>query len=314
MDEQKESKMMIRVRTIKITMLIILFVSIKSFAQTDSDDKKPKRDKSRKGFHAGLYVGSYFANRSTATIYDGYGFDQYGMKNNFANSFMYNRIVNDYGGGNGLPDQIALALNVNHGDWSFNETDMPTKMKYNPAILVGLHTMYGFTQKDALIFNATGTKLTASGAFTITLNTTPVGYQQPGYLNVQTFGITGGEERALFQIGYRRILGDDDVFNFFIEGGPEINLAKFVKNQVTINNLVIDMAAYYNNPYYPMYHEKILIGEGLGVFGGLGLNITAGAKYNLQFVYNPSFEKINIGANPQFKWQHALGLRAYYNL
>src|ERR1035437_3430648 len=296
------------------SLMLLLLFSIKSIAQTDDDEKRPKDYKSRKGFHAGIYVGSYFANKSTASNYDGYGYDVNGIKDDFANSFMNMRINFDYGGLNGQPDQIAQALNVNHGDWGFDQTDMPIKMKYNPAIVVGIHTMYGFTQKDALIFNATGTKLTVNGDFSITLNTTPVGPTQPGYQNIKACAITGGEQRVMFQMGYRRILGDDDLFNFFIEGGAELTMAKLIRNQITINNLQIDLTSYYSYPAYFGFREKHLSGLGLGAFGGFGLNLTANRKCNIQLVYNPSYEKINIGMDPSRKLQHAIGLRVYYNI
>jgi len=294
-------------------LILILLLSIKGIAQTEGDETKPRSNKSRKGFHAGVYTGAYFANKSTANIYDGYGYDIYGAKNDFANSFMNLSINYYYGGGTPQGDQIATALNVNHGDWSFNQTDMPYKVKYNPGILVGIHTMYGFTQKDALIFNASGTRLTLNGDFTITLTTTPVGPTQPGYQNIKTFVITGGEQRVLFQLGYRRILGDDDLFNFFIEGGAALNMSKMVRNQITINNLQIDLTNYYNNTtLYNGFRAKYLSGVGLGAFAGFGLNLTANSKCNIQLVYNPSYEKIKIGVNPAIKLQNTIGLRIYY--
>ena len=30
----------------------------------------------QKGFHAGIYVGAFWANHNTANLYDGYGFDE----------------------------------------------------------------------------------------------------------------------------------------------------------------------------------------------------------------------------------------------
>ncbi len=274
------------------------------------DDKLP--DNSWTVFETGIYIGAYFANKSTASIYDGYGFDPNGVKNDFANSFMNQTINYNYGGGNGQPDLIAQALNVNHGDWSFDQTDMPLKMKYNPGIIIGIHTKYGFTKKDALILNVSGTRLTVTGDFTITLNTTPVGNTQPGYINAPTFAITGGEQRVLFQMGYRRILGNNERINFFIEGGAELDMAKLIKNQLTINNLQIDLTTYYSYPQWNVFRAKHLSGVGLGAFGGLGLNLSVNPKCNIQLVYNPSYEKINIGINTKIKLQNTIGLRIYY--
>lgn len=295
------------------SILLFFHFSLQSVAQDDDNGRRQRDFKSRKGFHAGFYMGSYFANKYTSALYDGYGYDANGVKNDFINSLMNKRINFDYGGGNGLADQVAVALNVNPGDWSFTQTDMPLKVKYNPSILVGIHMMYGFTQKNALIFNISGTKLNLAGNFTITLNTLPIGPTQPGYQNIKIFSITGAEQRVLFQIGYRRIIGDDDMFNFFIEEGMAVNMAKLVKNQIAINNLPIDLTSYYNNyNIYNGFRAKYLTGVGLGAFAGIGLNLTVNPKCNIQLVYNPSYEKINIGIDPTLKLQHSIGIRIYY--
>ncbi|HEY4799986.1 MAG TPA: hypothetical protein VII99_12975, partial [Bacteroidia bacterium] len=156
----------------RATLILAFCISTtNAFSQTEDADK-PVTDRNIKGFHAGIYVGSLIPNQSTSGLYDGYGFDSIGVKNNFYRSFMYRSIVMTYGGGYGygFPDQIAQALNVNHGDWNFDQTDMPVKMKYSPAVSVGLHMLYCIDKKNAIILNTNTTKLTLTGNFTITLN------------------------------------------------------------------------------------------------------------------------------------------------
>jgi hypothetical protein len=69
-----------------------------------------------KGFHAGLFVGAFWANQHTAYLYDGYGFDQNGQRNTFNNSILYEmQIVNIYGGAfGGIDYNRSAVLNVNH--------------------------------------------------------------------------------------------------------------------------------------------------------------------------------------------------------
>ncbi|MFH1004146.1 MAG: hypothetical protein V1781_01405 [Bacteroidota bacterium] len=296
-------------------LIVFLFFNTPCFTQsTDDAENNHSKNKNGKGFHVGLYLGSYFANKYTAGIYDGYGLDNNGIKNNFANSFMRHRIVIEYGGGNGQIDQIAQVMNINSGDWNFDETDMPVNMKYNSAFLAGAQILYGITQKDALLLNINAAKLTLNGNFTITITTLPIGPQQPNYENIKTFSIIGGEQRIMFQMGYRRILGDDDMFNFFVEGGLTLNMTKFIRNMITINSLQIDLSTYYTNPYYTTYRAKYLSGVGLGTFTSLGLNIRVNPKWNIQLLYTPSYERINIGENPRYTLQNAIGVRAFYNL
>jgi hypothetical protein len=274
---------------------------------TDTDDEVAK---SMKGFHLGLQAGTIFANKFTCNLYDGYGIDIYGNRNDFTHSFMYRAIVNDYGGGNGQTDRIAQYLGVNPGQWSFSENDMPVNLKYNVALLVGLNTRYCFNNKSAIILNVNATKLTVNGNFTISTYAN-TGYQ--GASNVRTFSIIGGEQRLISQLGFQHVLGDDDKLNFFIEGGLDLTLAKYLKNQLIINNNTIDLSGYYSQLSYAGYKPKNLIGVGLGFFAGLGFNLTLSSKYTIQLVYNPSYDQINIGLNPKFTFQNSIGLRAYYN-
>lgn len=305
-------------KTFKIAILLILFLntSITSAQETtDNDNEIPVK---AKGFHFGLYVGSYFANKYTANLYDGYGYDIDGKRNNFINSFMYNKIILEYGGGYpGTVDQVAQALNVDPGAWTFNESDMPTNLKYTPAFLLGLQSRYTVDKKNAILINVNVTKLNVSGNFTIT--TTPATGSTQINKSIRTFAIRGEEQRLMFQFGYNRILGDNEKVNFYVEGGLNITLTKFSKNDILINNettstvLHIDLTESYSSINgYNAYVTKKPIGTGFGLFSGLGINFSMSSSWTVQLGYNPSFERINIGENPRLKFQHAVGIRAYY--
>lgn len=301
---------------LKFFLLLSFSLLIVTFTFSQDEEKTPRKNKGAKGFHAGLYLGSLFANKYTAKFYDGYGYDENAAKNNFMNSFMNRRINYDYGGGNGQTDQVAQALGVQHGEWTFDETDMPTKMKYHPAVLVGLQIDYGFTKNDALVVNVNASKLSLGGSFTIVVINPQIGPTQPGYEDIRTFAITGAEQRLMVQLGYRRILGNtnESPLNCFIEAGAALNMTKYVRNQAVINSLPVDLSFYYTQPYYPTYRASYLQGSGVGAFAGFGINLEANAKWTLQLLYSPSMEKINIGEAPKFSLQHSAGIRAFYTL
>jgi hypothetical protein len=270
------------------------------------------KGQSERGFHAGFSIGALFANNYSAALYDGYGFDRAGNRNDFSHSFMYEKIINQYGGGYGQQDQIATALNVNPGEWKFDQSDMPFNMNYTVAIQFGLQTKYSLNKNEAILFNALASKLAVTGNFTITTtNSLPNGSLSG---NIRTFPILGGEQRLVLQTGYQRILGDDPTFNLFIEAGPSLTLVKFDKNQVKINNLLIDLTSGYSQPNYVTPGARILTGFGMGAFAGIGLNINTNSKWTAQLLYSPSYELINIGVGPAYTLQNSLGLRAYYNL
>lgn len=277
-----------------------------------------------KGFHAGLFVGAFWANQHTAYIYDGYGFDQNGQRNTFNNSILYNEIVNIYGGAFGGIDYIAQLLNVNHTDWYFNEQDMPTNLRYTTTYLVGLNTRYQINKKESITLNINGTRLNVNGKFTISsINNPGFGSGTSSQVKLNQFTIVGGEQRLMFQLGYQRIIGKSEKLNLLLEGGLNVILSKAQKNQAFLNsenpnnsqnNIAIDLMNSYNQPPYNYYSAKYLVGGGIGAFGGIGFNLTINPRYTIQLLYNPSYDRISLGYNPKFKLQHGVGLRVYYNM
>jgi hypothetical protein len=298
-----------KLRTLFYFFLVSLSVlSIHSFAQGEGNSSPNSRK--GKGFHFGLEVGSFFANKYTANLYDGYGLDPNGNKNDFDNSAMNRKINYEYGGGNGMPDRISPVLNLNRSDWTFDQTDMPINLKYNPTIVIGLETRYGLTNKDAIIFNLNAAQLSVNGQFTITTDIYVPGnqYQQ----SILYFPIVGGEQRLMTQLGYQRIMGDNDVLNFFMEGGIVCTMAKYTKNMININGLNIDLTTYYDNYGYVEYKATNFTGVSIGAFAGMGVNLTLSRKWMMQLVYDPSMEKVNMGPDTKYTLQNTLGLRAYY--
>jgi hypothetical protein len=284
---------------------------LSSAAQEDSaatPEAKPKK------FQVGLYIGPYFANKYTASLHDGYGINFDGQRNAFENSYMYNKIVLEYGGGLGQgTDQIAQQLNVSHGDWHFDESDMPAYMRYQPAFLVGLQGKYSVDSKNAILLNLIALKLTATGSFTITTIPIFTGSNMPAQ-TIHEFKIKGTEQRLLFQLGYQHLFGKSDKVNFLMEGGMNVTMAKMDKNQIQINGLLINLTTDYYYPGYATYTVVKRVGTGFGAFLGTGVNFNATDAWIIQFVYTPTYEGIKIGPDPKLKWQQSFGLRAYYKL
>ena len=301
----------------------LFVVSLKSYSQEyeKTEEDSTYQPSIQKGFHAGLYVGAFLANKNTAYIYDGYGFDINGQRNTFENSILYNQIVNIYGGATGGNDQIAQLLNVGPDDWSFRETDMPINLRYTTTYLVGLNMRYQVNKKSSISLNINGTKLVVNGKFTIS-STPPTTTGLQGQPKINQFTITGAEQRLMFQLGYQKILGNHEKLNLMVEGGLNIIFSKAQKNQAIlnselnngVNNITIDLMSVYNQTPNNYYSAKYLIGAGIGAFGGIGMHLTINPKYTVQLLYNPSYDRVSLGYNPKFKLQHGFGLRIYYNL
>jgi hypothetical protein len=299
-------------RIINISLLLALFIQPSIAQESGSEETEERAPLKTKGLNLGLHLGCYFANKYTAKLYDGYGFDVDGKRNSFENSFMYNKIVLEYGGGYGQPDLIAQALGVQHGEWTFNESDMPVNMRYAPAFLIGLAGRYSVDKNNAILLNINACKLNITGNFTIT--TLPPTNSTQINKSIKTGSIKGVEQRLFFQVGYQRLFGESEKMNFLLEGGLHVTLAKFDKNEILIaETLLIDLTSYYYQPGYPAYAVRKPIGVGFGAFAGLGVNFNVNELCKLQFVYNPSYEGVNIGPDPKLKLQHGVGLRIFYN-
>jgi hypothetical protein len=270
------------------------------------------------GFHFGLTIGALFANQSTAQLYDGYGFDIDGNRNSYDNSFMNEKINKQYGGGAyaGQGDQIATELKVDPNTWTFSQENMPINMRYQPAFVVGLTVRYSVDKKNSILFNLNAAKLTIAGNFNIRTPVSSSGStNQTNNNSLQTFSIKGGEQRLLIQLGYQHLMGENEKFNFLVEGGLHATVAKFDKNEIQINNLNIDLTSYYNEPRYAAALPfKRPTGIAFGAFAGMGIHLKMNPKSIIQAVYSPSYEKINIGNTTQYKFQNAICLRMYYNI
>jgi hypothetical protein len=305
-----------------INLYFILFLfSCQLYAQVAKNDENTPNETfeeallselNRKGFNLGIYVGVYIPNQYTAQLYNGYGFNAEGDRNSFYQSFMYNKIVLEYGGGYGQKDYVAEALGVNPGEWSFNENDMPINMRYIPAFMFAFNLRYSVDKKNSIIINIEGTKINARGNFTLNVQNAPSVFGQPPR-SIQTFGIRGSEQRLLLQLGYQRLLGKNEKLQLILEGGMNITLAKFDKNDIMINNLYIDLTA---NNYYPGGNAYVIrkpVGVGYGAFVGTGFNVSIDPRWRIQLVYVPSLENIKILQEDKLKIQNGIGVRMYWN-
>lgn len=312
------------IKCLKISLAILLLIVFNfhpAFSQYEGEDdpNDPANFKRHKGLHVGAFLGGYLPNKYSAANYDGYGFDLDGNRNTFENSWINQKIKYQYGGYYpGQEDQIAKALGVDPGadpkEWTFDKTDMPTNMKYQFGFLFGLNTQYLINKKNGIVLNANFVKLNVTGNFT--MGTKPASNSSQINQAIKTFGIVGAEQRVLFQLGYQRLLGNNQKTNFFAEGGVNVTSSRFEKNEIQINTLTIDLASNFNQVNNPSvtYYIRKPSKTGIGAFAGLGLDLVIGRKVLGQIVYQPTFEKINIGVDPKLKLQHSAGLRIYYRL
>lgn len=311
------------------SLLLLLSIGsccISGLAQTYNDDngmeqhKEKKIKKREKGFHFGLYVGTFFANNYSASVYDGYGLDYSHNKNTNFQASLLNYQINEVYGAQGVAtggqDKIANALGVQPGTWSFAENDMPQNMAYSIGLSVGLNTVYKLNWRQGLIMNLNATQLTINGALEIEY---PYGYMSAGpqpagnTTPYQFFPIRAVEQRLTMQLGYQQILGDkSNAINLFYEGGVSVSIMKMVSEQAAINSLVIDLTQGINYVGYNTVAPQTIVGLGIGLFGGFGINIASNTKWSAQLLYSPTLDYLNYIYTPKFVLEHSIGLRFYH--
>lgn len=280
------------------------------------DDYIGDEEDSKSAFTFGLHIGTLIANQHTASMYDGYGFDIDGNKNTWASSLMNQKINNEYGGRiSGQPvDRIAEELNVDPYTWIFDESDMPTNMRYTVAFAVGLSASYSVDNSNAILLNVNAAQLAITGNFTITTPQTNSASATQINKNINTFAIVGGEQRLILQLAYQHIFGGGEKFGALVEGGLHATLAKYDKNIININNLTIDLTEYYNNVNSFALPVRKPTGMGFGAFGSVGVNANMSPQATIQLIYSPAFVKVNMGLDRQYKLQHGIGLRLFYDI
>lgn len=274
----------------------------------------PSHAQQKKGFKIGLYVGAFFANDITATLYDGYGYDLEGNKNNFENSYMNRKINYEYSGASGIPDRIAPELGLaNSNEWvRITEKDMPINMQYTTAFMIGLPVRYNLNKTSSLLFNLQTSRIAATGNFTIeTIPSTNLSGNNWSSQNIRTFPIIGTEQRFAFHAGLQQYLTHNEIFNFFVEAGPVFNMIKVVNNKAIINNLQIDLTRYYDITDIEIFRARNMSAVDFGFFAGAGINLNTSSDWVVQVLYNPSLERIGIGENPGPHFQNSIGLRMY---
>jgi hypothetical protein len=292
-------------------------LQLPAMAQDDMDAYYENPVYTRKGWVIGLYAGSYFPNKKAASLYDGYGYDLEGNKNNFENSWMNYKINEQYGDKsiNDLgPDLISPALGLaNNEFWKFENSDyMPINMRFKTAFSIGLNTRYSRDGKNGVLLNLNASILKATGNFNILVpssNTTQINK------DLNTFEIAGEEQRLHLQLGYQGVLGPEQGIQFLLEGGLHATLAKFVNNEIQINDLVISLADEFQSPNGDIYFTGTRpVGLGFGAFAGLGFDVNTSGPWDLQLVYSPLLERVNIGWDRRLRLSQTVGLRAYYKL
>ncbi|MCZ4408951.1 hypothetical protein O3Q51_09040 [Cryomorphaceae bacterium 1068] len=309
-------------RLVLIIGVLLFTLSGKAQVYNYADGEGPTPPDSVKGFYIGGTIGAYFANKNTAQIYGGYGYQRDGFLNNFENSWLNFAI-------NGPPIQNKQrtndAMNAADGEWSFTESDMPGIMRYRPSFLFNVHFRYMLNSDFGFFMEMGGTFPVTVGEFTIT-RTNNTGIQND---ILETFAIRGEEQRLIINIGMHKVLGREAAERKgknpsilpYIDLGGTLTFTKYEANFINLDlgtnnveffNPIVDLSIQRNVDGSVYNQANVLTGVGLGGFGSVGLQLTLGRKFTIDFGYVANLQQINLGEVSEIGLQHQFVLRAIY--
>lgn len=286
------------------------------------DGEGPTPPDSIKGLYVGLNLGFYLANKKTARMYSGYGYNRDGtIINNFSQTWLYRAI-------NSPPDvnekRTSEAMQAAPGEWSFTESDMPGEMTYRPSFMFGGHLRYMINSDFGFFLEGNGTFPVTVGQFTIqSFATSPDPFQNQ---IAKKFSIRGEEQRFMINLGLHRVMGrkaaeyegrEPTILPYFDLGGTVL-FTKFQENLIDLGeyvvsyNRIVDLTQFYAQQGQFLDEANILTGVGFGGFAALGIQITLGSKFTIDLGYAANMQQVRLGELNEIGFQHQFLIRAIY--
>ncbi len=239
-------------------------------------------------FEYGISLGGYFANRNTASYYDGSG-------DEVTDNSISRVLLLDY--------NYQRLRNVLGTDFILYE--LPGAMRYNPAFKVGFFGTVNITNKTGIIAECNYAKLKVEDGFTIKLDQ----YSGTSEPVLKVGSIRGTEERIDIRLGITHVFRKKDAYiNPFIEIGGNLVDTKVVNNKINVEGIEMSILST-SNQYYQV--EDYGIGYGGYVTAGLVFDVSESFAFRLGGSANVC--KINLGENKDMKPQYSVFIRIMLN-
>lgn len=228
----------------------------------------------------GLNIGFYFANQKSAGFYSGKEGNENEISFILANKYRY--------------DEIRQLLKAD----TFILRELPARMSYDPALMVGFLAKYQFDRHLGFIFQFNYVKLKATDFFTLEVDPMPF-LTQP---DIRLYGIVGEEERVNVELGLTAQYPIGNKINYFVEAGLNINDSEARENKIQIEGMEYDIVNIYGSQNYVpntslQTYDIRQGGIGFGIFLNTGV----------QFIFNE-----NLSLDPSVSlWWKQINLAGY---
>lgn len=267
----------------KTAILLVLGVStIEVNAQWEEDSYVPRR----KGLEFGVNMGVYNANDKSALFYNGDGW--YDLGDNSATLYSIEERLQL--GTTAASVQNIIGTESFEIPWDAYSYDM----RYDPALMMGLKTVYFWNPESALILNVDACNLKAYGPWTMHIAGLPG--QGQGSDNIKLYGVFGQERRMITSLGFRTSMYIVDDAAWIFELGGTMTGTQIMRNFINIENQTFDLITLYQGPGQFSNATSRLTSMGYGFYTVIGLEALFEEGGNLEANLRISRDKIHLGS------------------
>lgn len=268
-----------------------------SLTDPEEEEEEEEEEDPFHGISVGLNIGSYFASKKTANVYNGTCiFGDLGRPDgvrcySIAERIDPNTFVRDY-------QQITQDLNATGVEVPYDSN--PLNMRYTPAFYVGMQIKYNWGKYKALVFNFNTVKLKAVDVFTLRLIGT--GQQQNAQQDIRTFTISGNEQRFDANLGYRAGVMMNEMTNWYFQFGASMLGTQVEKNQIRIENRSYDLFVGAQNPNQLLTLQNSPTKIGFGGYFSTGVEFFIKDKYTFDISLGFSRDTIKMFDYTEHAW------------
>jgi len=262
-------------------LMLVCFCSNSVHAKDDYEDEEKK---SRFGF-VGVNLGSFFANKNTAIIYNGTKeSSSFGIQAVLDHTY-YKPILDNY-----------------FQNSRYYIYEYPIQSKYKTALDLGVHAGINLGSFGSIFMDVNVLSLRYEQAFTMAIDDPLNQSPEPTYAQIP---IIGEEERFYINLGTQVTLEESESILWYFAVFATMNDLKLNQNYFVIGER--EYPIFHINPADPNQKPG---GVGYGFGTGTGVKVSLNETIKLDFTYNLTYSKTKMNESLQpFGLHHALALR-----
>ncbi len=265
--------------SVLIVLSIVLAFPFSGWAQKSNKEDKWQLD----GFEVFFSGGLYFANKNTASFYNGSPENTMNLGLIFNNEYVFDRVTELVKLNHGYVSTIALGA-------------LPDIMSYGPAMSVQLGFKYRFKENWSFGMNYSFARVKTVGEFIIDFPGLP---PSNVYLTYTTGALVAEEERSTIEMSVGYTMHNHTIAKPFFEIGAQFNYMKIRNFDAVIEGTTFSLMSERENPTNPgvqgIPYNYVWGGSGYGFSASFGVKIAASPSISIDPVFTLSANSLGYG-------------------